>query len=61
MSQLELRRHAGALTRAHKERDQVRTDLAKAQSEIARLRRELKSKKASSRKPARKPAKKRRK
>jgi GAF domain-containing protein len=61
MSQLELRRHAGALTRAHKERDQIKTDLAKAQSEIARLRRELKTKKSSSGKGARKPAKKSRK
>src|SRR5882757_663678 len=33
MTQLELRRHAGALTRANKERDQTRKDLAKAQAE----------------------------
>ena len=61
MSQLELRRHAGALTRARQERDQVKTELAKAQSEITHLRRELKSKKSSPRKAVRKPARKGRK
>src|SRR5262245_48569407 len=41
MSQLELRRHTGALTRARQERDQMEDNLAKAQSELAKLRREL--------------------
>jgi GAF domain-containing protein len=62
MTQLELRRHAGALNRAHKERDQMKSDLSKAQSELAKLRRELKGRKPPPRKAAaRKPAKKRRK
>jgi len=60
MSQLELRRNAGALTRARNERDEVQSDLTKAQSEIARLRRQLKARKPASQ-AARKPAKKRRK
>src|SRR6478672_400969 len=36
MTQLELRRRTGALTRAHEECDQVKENLAKAQSEVAK-------------------------
>src|SRR5215469_13125517 len=57
MTQLELRRHAGALTRAHKERDQIKNELTKAQTELAKLRRELKAHKAASPKRAGKAAK----
>jgi GAF domain-containing protein len=45
MTQLELRRHAGALTRANKERDRIKTDLDKANSQLAQLRRQLKKRK----------------
>ena len=61
MGQLELRRHAGALNRANKERDRMKSDLETAQSELSRLRREIKSGKASPRASARKSAKKRKK
>jgi GAF domain-containing protein len=61
MTQLELRRHAGALTRAHKERDRIKSDLDKANAELAKLRRALKDRKtkpaARSRKVSRKPGK----
>ncbi len=60
MTQLELRRHAGALTRANKERDRIKTDLDKAQSELAKLRSELKQRKAKTARPVRKVSKKRR-
>src|SRR5438309_518380 len=60
MTQLELRRHAGALTRANKERDKIKTDLDKAQSELAKLRGELKQRKAKTARAVRKVSKKRR-
>ena len=41
VSQLELRRHARELIAAHEHRDELKSDLARAQAEIARLRREL--------------------
>src|SRR3954470_15641340 len=61
MTQLELRRHAGALTRANKERDQIKSELAKARTELVKLRRELQASKSRPKKGAvpRKPAKKR--
>lgn len=58
MTQLELRRHAGALSRANKERDRMKSELEKAQFEIARLRRKGKSRKAKPRGSTRKTAKK---
>src|SRR2546423_5061288 len=54
MTQLELRRHAGALTRAQKERDRMKGDLEKANAEVAKLRRALTSRKP---KPAARPKK----
>src|SRR5204863_3913539 len=61
MTQLELRRHAGALSRANKERDRMKSDLEKAQGEITRLRREVKSRKTKPRGSTRKTARKRKK
>jgi GAF domain-containing protein len=59
MTQLELRRHTGALARANRERNQARQELARAQAEIAKFRRQAKPCKSSP--PVRKSAKKRRK
>jgi GAF domain-containing protein len=59
MTQLELRRRTGALTRAHAERDRVKDDLSKAQAEVARLRRQLKGRKAKATATRKKPAKRR--
>jgi GAF domain-containing protein len=61
MTQLELRRHAGALTRAQREHDRMKADLEKANVEIAKLRRELKQGSAKPVRPGKKPPKKRRK
>jgi|GraSoiStandDraft_4_1057263.scaffolds.fasta_scaffold620533_2 two-component system cell cycle sensor histidine kinase/response regulator CckA len=63
MTQLELRRHTGALARAHEERDRMKDDLQKANSELAKLRRHPNKRKAgpqkitrsSARKAAKKP------
>jgi GAF domain-containing protein len=41
MTQLELRRHARELAKAHANGNQLKSDLARAQAEITRLRREL--------------------
>jgi GAF domain-containing protein len=41
MTQLELRRHARELAKAHANGNQLKSDLARAQAEIIRLRREL--------------------
>jgi two-component system cell cycle sensor histidine kinase/response regulator CckA len=59
MTQLELRRRTGALTEAHAERDRVKDDLSKAQTEVARLRRQLKARKAKPAATRKKPAKRR--
>jgi GAF domain-containing protein len=59
MTQLELRRRTGALTQAHAERDRVKDDLSKAQAEVAKLRRQLKARKAKPAANGKKPAKRR--
>src|SRR6476660_708453 len=61
MMQLELRRHSKELTEAHKAKEATKEELEKAQSELSRLRREIKSGKASPRASTRKSAKKRKK
>jgi len=55
MTQLELRRRTGALTRAREERDKIKEDLADAQAEVAKLRRELKARSAKRVPPRKKP------
>jgi GAF domain-containing protein len=59
MTQLELRRHSRELARSNAERDGIRTDLLKVQSELAQVKRALqggKPKAGSASKKARKPA-----
>jgi GAF domain-containing protein len=46
MTQLELRRHALELARAHKQHSQIEKDLSKAKAELAKVRRELKAAKS---------------
>src|SRR3954454_2825903 len=46
MTQLELRRHALELARAHKQRSQIEKDLSQAKAELAKVRRELKAAKS---------------
>src|SRR6266403_4996017 len=41
MTQLELRRHSRELVSAHKEREEIQSELKKAHSELAKVRREL--------------------
>lgn len=58
VTQLELRRHARELRQAHKNGNEKRTKLAKAEAEIKKLRDEIARLKANRRTTSRKPAKK---
>jgi len=58
MTQLELRRHAHELARTNVERDGIREDLRKVQSELAQLKKVVGGRKLKSRGPAKKVRKK---
>jgi GAF domain-containing protein len=53
MTQLELRRHAMELAKAHEHRDELAEELARAKADLAKARRELKAHKSRDVSPAR--------